>query len=520
MRKTLLEQFLDELDVKYTHRFASKLFNEHPNKYNMLGLKQMLHRYGIESVGVKQNEKKLEELVYPCILHIHGDFVIGRSVNDGMLEYLWTGKVSKESVEAFNRKWTGNALLPDADSSDLYEPDYKTNVQMERIDKGSNLFLILLPIILIVYGCINNEVWHSIPIMSLLAVNIAGGVFSLLLMQKQLFKENRFADRICSLLHQQDCNNVLFSDKARLLETFSWSEIGVAYFLVQSLALALYPQSLNAISIISWMAMPYGIWSIWYQWRIAKQWCILCVIVQILLWTSGIIALLNIIIDKYIDMPLDAPLIRDFSIIVMFIILTVILLHNIANYIHYREELATTTQKYNAIKCDATVFNAKFQESEEFPTTLEDSTIVMGAKDAKFKVTVLGNPHCQPCARMHKRICKVLKTCPDTVSVQYIYSAFNDDLLDSNRFLIAVFQQSDSWATKYIYDKWYKDGKNNAKEFIAQWNFNLHTPEVDAEMERHRRWRERTKLSATPTIIVNNRLLPRDTYQIEDLINM
>ncbi len=516
--KNLLEIFLDEIDVRHTHKFASQLYNEHPNKYNMLGLKQMLHRYGVESVGIKQDEKELEELVYPCILHVLGDFVIGRGVEDGVVEYLWNGKETKEPAEDFRKRWSGNALLP-INSPVAQEPDYKANLMRELTERGKYLFIMLLPLVFVFYGFISNGLWRDIPAMSLSVLNLTGMAISLLLIQKQLFKENKFADRICSMFHQKDCNNVLFSEKAKLLDTFSWSEIGTAYFLVQSLSLVLYPACFPAAAIISWLAMPYGIWSVWYQWRVVKQWCMLCLIVQMLVWTSGILAIWWFFVGETV-LTFDAILLKDIVLISLLMALAVILLHFVTSSMHYREELATTKQKYNAIKADEAVFNAKLQEQEEFVTTKEDSAIIMGAEDAKYKVTVLSNPHCEPCAKMHERISKVLEACKETVSVQYILSAFNDDLLRSNRFLIAAFLQTDYQAAMQIYELWYKEGKNDADAFISRWDFDLNTPEVDSEMERHKQWREKTKLTATPTIIVNNRMLPTDTYQIEDLINL
>lgn len=518
--KTILETFLEELNIKHTHRFAARLYNEHPNKNNMLGLKQMLQRYGVEAVGVRLDEKKLEELVFPCILHIKGDFVIGRSLRNGVLEYLWNGKVTREPVQDFLPRWSGNALLP-VHSPAAAEPDYKANVRAELTDKAGFLFLVLLPLAFLVYGCVHNRLWEDITAMSLLAVNVTGAGVSMLLVQKQLFRENRVTDRICSLFHRQDCNNVLFSEKAKLWDTFSWSEVGVGYFLVLSLTLALMPSCLPAVTAIAWAAMPYGIWSVWYQQRVVGQWCMLCMIVQGLIWTGGIIAGLHYAIGSGAGIMFGSAMwLRDFISVGLLVVLAIIVLHFITSAISLREELTAARQKYNAIKANETVFGALLQESEEFPATAEDSTIVMGAKDAKYRVTVLSNPHCNPCARMHERICRVLNACAESVSVQYILSAFNDDLLQSNRFLIAAFQQRDYATAMHILELWYKEGKYDREAFILKWELDLHTPEVEAEMERHSKWRERTKLTATPTIIVNNRLLPMDTYQIEDIINL
>ena len=68
--KTILEYFLDALEINYTKHFTKVLYQEHPHKYNMYGLKQMLDVYCVKALGVCSDTKDLYSLNYPCILHI------------------------------------------------------------------------------------------------------------------------------------------------------------------------------------------------------------------------------------------------------------------------------------------------------------------------------------------------------------------------------------------------------------------------------------------------------------------
>ncbi|HEY2722735.1 MAG TPA: hypothetical protein VGI82_13465 [Chitinophagaceae bacterium] len=48
--------------------------------------------------------------------------------------------------------------------------------------------------------------------------------------------------------------------------------------------------------MISWLnifALPYTLFSVYYQWKVAKQWCILCLAVQGLLLLGGANCLIN-----------------------------------------------------------------------------------------------------------------------------------------------------------------------------------------------------------------------------------
>ena len=67
----------------------------------------------------------------------------------------------------------------------------------------------------------------------MLLVNMVGVYISWLLLQKQMHVENRYADKICSLFKQKDCNNVLETKAAKLFGIIGWSEIGFSYFFNQ-----------------------------------------------------------------------------------------------------------------------------------------------------------------------------------------------------------------------------------------------------------------------------------------------
>ena len=61
--KTILEYFLDVLEVDYTKQFTQVLYQEHPHKHNMYGLKKMLDVYGIKTLGILSGTKELQDLV-------------------------------------------------------------------------------------------------------------------------------------------------------------------------------------------------------------------------------------------------------------------------------------------------------------------------------------------------------------------------------------------------------------------------------------------------------------------------
>ena len=103
---------------------------------------------------------------------------------------------------------------------------------------------------------------------------------------------SQYADKICSLFSKKDCNNVLESEAAKLWGVFGWSEIGLGYFASNVLIAIFVPKAISILALINILALPYSFWSVWYQKVKARQWCPLCLIVQVLLWSIFVLNLL------------------------------------------------------------------------------------------------------------------------------------------------------------------------------------------------------------------------------------
>ena len=59
-------------------------------------------------------------------------------------------------------------------------------------------------------------------------------------------------------------------------------------------------------------------------------------------------------------------------------------------------------------------------------------------------------------------------------------------------------------------------GKQLQEKFFENLQLNIDNPAIETEFQTHEAWKEKTKLRATPTVLVNGYKLP-DNYKIEDL---
>lgn len=513
--KNLFIRLLDALSVPYTKDFAEELYATHPNRDNMLGLCQMCEIYGITTKGVNIKDKCLDVLSIPSVLHAGGHFVILTEIADKEVIYDWNGHTTVQYKDDFSNIWDGNALLIESDQGAI-EPSFSEHRRQEWRQRV--LFGALIGLVMLCGAMMLLQVYHQSNTLSLFfAWTDALGIgICYLLLQKQAFSLSKIGDKVCSMFHQKDCNDILFSEKAKVYG-YSWSEIGFGYFVAHFLIACLLPSATLLLSAVSWLVMCYGIWSIYYQAYVAKQWCVLCVFVQFLLWVNGCAAIF--LSNKIFRISEFQVLlwVRDGIYFLSVMIITVWAIHQIVASVTSKKSLLKVTYQYRSLKGNKGVFEYLLHQSEYVPTSIEDSKIVFGNKKSRLHITVLTNPHCNPCAAKHIQVENLLEKYGARLSVQYVFLAFNDKLKQSNRFLIAVYQQLGEAVARDVYRKWYESGKNHAISFMANYPEILcETSCVEQEMLHHALWVTNSGFSATPTILVNGYVLPAE-YDLEDL---
>lgn len=99
-----------------------------------------------------------------------------------------------------------------------------------------------------------------------------------LLSQKRLHAQGLYGDKIRTLSHQKDYNTALESDATNSMELFSWNKIGFGYLISGIAGILLLLELIFHMVWVNILALPYTIWSAWYQSKITRRWCILCLI--------------------------------------------------------------------------------------------------------------------------------------------------------------------------------------------------------------------------------------------------
>ena len=499
--------FLKLLKVKHTNDFSRKYYNEHPHKYNLYGLSSMLSDYGIENVGLSIDNKKdnLPLLEVPFIAHAGNDFVIVNNNTSEKIDYIWRNKNISVSFDEFIKSWSGVVLLAEP-SATSGEPKYRANRQKYLFQSFGKHLLLILSCLCIGMLFFSQKLFNNWGLSMSFLINMTGIYVCYLLLLKQMKIQGSYADKICSLFKQKDCNDILKSESAKLWGIIGWSEIGFGYFISNTIILLFFPHLVTFLAAFNVCALPYTIWSIWYQKKV-KQWCMLCLIVQCLLW---VIFFVNLFAN-FLQVPLlsATSLFWIGSIYLCPLLCIVLLVSKLSENI----QMEDIKQEINSIKANENVFLSLIKKQPHYLVNRNDSTILFGNPDSKICITVLTNPHCIPCAKLHMKLEQLLFDTRNKVCVQYLFASFSEKLESSSQFMIKVYLEYPDQAL-HIYNEWFNGGKFEKEKMFTKYNFS----QVHHHQEHimHKAWREKNKIIITPFILVNGYQLP-EIYKIEDL---
>ena len=513
-KKNTFVAILDMLGVQYTQSFSDQLFNEHPHKYNLYGLSKMLSDYGVENAAtrIEDKENTLTNIQTPFVAQFSNDFVAVQKVDAENISFYWKGDHHVLTVVKFVEAWTGIVLLAETSETSI-EPDYKKHRDTELIDALKRGLLIIALGLLSALVYIYNIYYTNLGISLLLLVNLAGMYIGYLLLQKQLHIESRYADKICSLFKQNDCNNVLESKAAKLFGVIGLSEIGFGYFSANMLLLLLSPAFITAIALINIFTLPFTFWSVWYQRVKAKQWCVLCLIVLALLW---VICIINGLFG-YLRLPeLSDPALLNLIISGSLYVISILGINLLMPKINADKSIQSLRQSLNSMKADENVFTTLLKQQPFYETNDCDSVIRFCNPNSKLRLTVLSNPYCNPCAKMHKSIEDLLQQVNNDISVQYILSSFGETLNSTNKYLIAACMDANPASIGQILDDWFENGKALKDDYFKEFSLDMENPAIEIEFQKHEAWKTKTQLRSTPTLLVNGYQLP-ENYKVEDL---
>ena len=517
---------LQRLRVRVTALAVRETLPQHPDYPSLLSLSDTLDEWKVENTALRLgNVEQLRELPTPFIAHLTrqgGWFVVVEQVEKGQITwYDPSDGRHTTSLDDFDKQWNGIVLLAEA-TEQSGEADFANHHKQERLHTARTALLIAGAIILLTLGLYQA---NAALLTGLILTKALGTIISVLLLIRQFDSQNPLVNRLCKLGKATNCQSVLDSSAARLTSWLSWSEIGFFYFAGGLLFLCLPDwhsgQKQDILTVLAVLALPYTLFSVYYQWQVANQWCVLCLMVQGLLWVEAGLLLFrisNLNSDNFgfeIRNSLQLPLFADLSSFLFAYSLPVLLYVLLKPYITKALQANRYQQQLSRFKNNPAVFQALLEKQPKTPNWLPDEVITLGNPDAEHTLLMMTNPFCGPCAQMHQQLEKLLHQ-NQNLKAHLIFTACDGPDGPSAQVAkhLLAFETAEQTATALT--AWYAQSKKDYATWSTTFPLNIDIAQFGNAVSQHCQWQKEARITATPTVFLNGYRVP-EKYNLPNL---
>lgn len=517
----VLNLLIGELGIPVTRQTVEDEIARHPEHNSMLAISDLLNNWCVPNAAYQLNFDELAsaKIVTPFIAYLaNKKFVLVSQLNEKEVivsNEEWSKHRLK--VEDFKRIYANGFILIAEKETDSGEADYTLKRRKESLNKLRMPFVIMgvvavLVTTLLLYTSYAASINWQIALLTFLKT--IGLATAILLLIQSIDTNNPLVQKLCGGDNKNNCNAILSSKAAKISEELSWSEIGVFYFTGTWLVLLLgssYTNIIQALAILNIISLPYTVYSINYQWRIAKQWCRLCCTIQALLWMEFFVFL------PYLLKNVQASNIREWGILLIGMALPVLAWIFIKPYLLLSKQIQPLKVQLRKFKYNAALFNKLLSEEVKYRLPDDDQSIILGNREAEHIITMVSNPYCQPCSKAHKALDEWLLS-RNNIKLQIIFSNQtneNDPLAKIGPHLMALQANRDDISLKQALNDWYGQKQKNYNEW-AKHHPVINNVSSKEALQTQREWCNITETKSTPAIFINGRKLPGN-YQAEDI---
>lgn len=509
--------FLKILNVKVNSSTVDEVLNNHPNYPSLLAISDSLQEWNVPNVTFKIKPNQIDELPVPFLAYLpdsNAPLLVVIKVRADIITY-YNGNYKEpilQKREDFLNKWQGICLLAET-NDESGENNFQQNRRKEFLKKLVPFSLILLLLVASFYNLVIANATAKVYIQYF--VLLAGTIISTLLVWYEIDQNNPLLHKVCGGISQGNCGAILTSQASKFFGLFSWSEAGFIYFSGGMLTLFFVSWSAS-LTVLGWLhilSLPYIIFSVFYQWRIAKQWCVLCLAVQALFLAGG----LNVFINQY-NLSTDGLALNSIFSIVFLYILPALFLYSIKPIFKKLQTSKYDRLKYNRLKFNNEVFETLLKRQKEIMLPTTNLGIDVGNVEAENLLIKVCSPYCNPCSLAHPEIEKLIKD-NENLKVKIIFTTVkdqNDIRFKTVAHLLAIAAKGNAKLTMHALDDWYSSPKKSYSIFANKYQMNGEIEMQTKKILDMEDWCKKMNIQFTPTIFYNGYQIP-DSYEVKDL---
>ncbi|NVO08698.1 MAG: hypothetical protein HXX16_01925 [Bacteroidales bacterium] len=442
----------------------------------------------------------------------YNGFVLVCKHNLGFHLYFDGTKKEILSTDNFLDVWTGIIVIIENDQQEVVPEPKKAYFPK------SALYIITL-IIFVVFCLYRTNLFQTIHFI----LTLAGAAICVLILQHELGLHSKVLDKFCSETSKKtSCNAVLNSKGATLFGTFKFSDVGIIYFvsLLLSWALLIFSKSsYNSIVLITVLAIPFTFFSIYYQYKVVKKWCLLCLSVVSVLWLqAAALYFIDFKIDSF-QLNFSSTLFTALSFLA-----TLSIWQFISPKLKKEQELHSLKVEHYKFKRNFNIFKSLTFRTEIVPTDIYDINEIVFGESPLLKIVIITNPLCGFCKEAHELVENLLKRKDKNVQITIRFNVKDDYNSVDTRIALKLIEIYNKDGEQLCLESMHEIyGKISAQDWFYKWGEPKEQKYIET-LTKEKTWCEQNGINFTPEILVNGRSFPKEynrtdlLYFIDDII--
>lgn len=486
---------IDKTEVEYQ-------FKSSPYYPSLRAMTAVLDHFAIEHIAAEVAREKdiIPQLPASFMAHLVNDrFVLVLRKDKKLAVTFDNGSKRQMTNDEFLEVWDGVVLV-------VEENAQKAVFSVSKVQR----YIAPAVIVAIVAAAIGLNGTAFAAVHSVLC--LLGGFIAYLIVRHELGRGGKLVDAVCSGGGERiSCNDVLKSKGAMVFGRYSFGQIGLSFFVMLGLAwffASLYSFSSVPIIQLTLVALPFTLYSIFYQLLAVKKWCTLCLSVVVTLWLMGAsIFLYNETLNLF------RINVRELVGLAILFAAAFLVIDLWIRKVKEGQDFSELKVRSKRFKQKLNVYTSLVKAIKTVETRINSPEIVLGDRNSALEVVIITSPLCGFCKEVHSMVEQMLRA---KASVKFTIR-FN--IRDTAGFGAQICAR--------LIEIYLLDGEEKCREALSDAYLNiplgkwegkhgkLQDEKVLEVIANQRSWCDYHNISFTPEILINGKSFPKDYDRID-----
>ncbi len=500
----------ENLDIDYKE-FVFQV-ESHPDYPSLLSFSDTLTFFGVKNMAVKTDSFSVDLLPNSFIALFR----------DNGLEELSFIEISESNLfkdgrqipqAEIKKKWGGIVFVADDESNSVLnkkKKSYKWRLPL------------LLASILLISTIMVSGMFFPSHFYFFLIICITGLFLAVEASRQALGEVTILSEGLCKSMLDSDCSSVLKSKEWGFLKILDPSDLTVVFFSGQLTSFVIlesfgYHETFFTLFRTGlFLVLPISLMSLYYQWKIIKQWCPICLMILGVFYIE-LIYFTNTDFSYHVSTKGLFLFLGIYSLI--FSIWSLV-----KSLIKSNQAMTETIIETMRFKRNYELFLLALKSEDKLADDSIQNAFHFGNTNSKLIIGLVTNPFCGYCPDAHEIIEELLMKYGEEVHVVMrfnfnirpeLHSAEYLNRLYLHRTLVAIYEIDGPGKFLLALKFWFEN--NDLDEWKRRFKQLIEEYEVDNVLNAQYSWCLKNELLFTPAITVGNRKYP-NTYQRKDLL--